>query len=463
MENDHSFISQEDLPLFEPTATFSYCQVLLKQGMQDKIATFDLFVRDMPRNRNFMIFGGLENTITRILNWKFSKSQIDLLKRKKIIKKELAKYLEKFKFNGDIYAMPEGTIFFPGETIIRITAPIIDANLFYAFLLNSVNSHIVFMSKAIRSVIAAEGKIVVSNGGRALGLENGFNFVRSAYLVGISTTLQLSPILKNDIPLLSKYVKSTFHAYIKSFSSEYEAFKAFVDEFPNNEATLMVDTYNFKNGVRNALEICRYLKTKNKKLNAIFVDSGDLHKNCIYAKKQLTQAGFGDVKIIVASNINEWKISELIKKKTPCDTFMAITELVTSSDDPKLEIVYKMAELREGHEITQVMKLSESKQSLPGRKQIFRLYKNGKMTNDIIGLENEKLGKKLLKHIVKQGRLIYSFPEMQKIKHYVAEQIYELPHSLKKLETVVPFNVACSQKLEILINKTKGDIMKKHH
>lgn len=450
------FITKEDLPLFESAATFSFCQVLLKKKMHRTVATFDLYVRDMPQNRNFLIFGGLEEVALNILEWKFTDRHLKILLKNKIIDKKFAAYLKKFKFSGTLKAMKEGTIFFPGETIIRITAPIIEANLFLIFLCNAVASNTIFMSKTIRSVLAAKEKTLLTNGGRAQGFEAGIKYVRASYLVGFAPALQLSPLVKHQIEI-PNIIKSTFHAYIKAFSSEYEAFKAFTDEFPDNEATLIVDTYNFENGVKNAIKICQYLKIKNKKIAYIFIDSGDLHARSVYARKLLDKADFKDVKILVASNLNEWRIKKLIDKKTPCDAIMAITELVTSYDDPKLEIVYKMAELREGNKVRQTMKLAKNKISLPGRKQIYRIEKNNKFVKDIIGLDNEKIiGEKLLKTIIKNGKLVYTFPKLEEIKKYIKSQINKLPEKYKRLETQKNnYQVEISKKLNILIKETK--------
>ncbi len=428
------FFTAEDLPLFEVTSTFAYCQVLKKLKMDKAIATFDLYVRDMPKNRNFLLFGGLEEIITHILQWRFNDNQIKVLLKQGVIGPELAGYLKKFKFRGSVHAMKEGTVFFPGEPIVRVTAPIIDANLFYVLLLNAVASHTVFLSKTVRSVLAAKDKIVVTNGGRALGFEIGAKYVRSAYITGCRTSLQFSPLLKYKIPLPDKCLKASFHAYIKSFPSEYEAFKALVDQFPNFEVSLMIDTYDFDKGLENAIEICRYLKKKKKGIAAIFIDSGDLKARCRLVRRKMDRAGFSNVKILVASNMDEWKIREFIDKGVPCDIFMAITELVTSADDPKLEIVYKMAEITNNGVTRPTMKFATGKLSLPGVKQIYRLSKNGIYCGDTIGIVGEKIGgKPLLIPVIVRGKLVYKLPKLDAIRSYVKEELAKLPAEFKKL------------------------------
>ncbi|MFH0856692.1 MAG: nicotinate phosphoribosyltransferase [bacterium] len=457
---NNNFFTKEDLSLFESAAIFSFCQVLKTRGMENQMATFDLFVRDMPKNRNFLLFGGLEEIINGIINWKFNKEDVAVLLNYGLIKEELAKYLEKFKFTGSVMAMKEGTVFFPNEPIIRITAPIIEANILFMFLINAVSSNTIFMSKAARSVLAAKGKPVFTNGGRAQGFEAGAKFVRSAYIAGLIPALQLSPLLKYKIPLPEKIIKSTFHSYIKAFPSELEAMMAFVEEFPDDEATLIVDTYDFEKGIMNAIKVCEHLKKKNKKIFSIFIDSGDLYGRTCRAREKLNSAGFSDVKIMVASNLNEWRVKGLMDKKIPCDSFMAITELATSYDDPKLEIVYKMCQLQDGDKIRQTMKLAPGKKSYPGVKQVFRTKEEDVFKKDIIGLENEKInGEKLLEPIIKEGKLAYDLPHITDIKKYAENQLKFLPDEYKRLETQSNYPVEISNGLSKLTEYTESKMV----
>jgi len=454
----HKYLfSYKDLPLFEPTAVFSYCQVLYSNKMEKQIATFDVFVRDLPKNRNFLILGGIEEIISYIINYKYDKKYIKYLLKTGIIKNNFAKHLFKYKFSGSINAMPEGTIFFPGEPIIRITAPIIEANLMFLLLVNTIASNTIFMSKAVRSCLAANGKPVLTNGGRAQSFESGMKYVRAAYLVGMEPALQLSPIIKYNISLPNKLVKSTFHAFIKAFNSEYEAMKAFALEFPDNEATIIVDTYDFKKGIDNVIKLSNYLKKRNKKILSIFIDSGDLYKNSCYARKKLDRAGFKDIKILVASNLNEERIADLERKEAPIDSYMGITEIATSYDDPKLEVVYKMAQLQNGKKVRQTMKLAHGKKSYPGIKQVYRIIKYNKMVKDVVGLENEKIkGMKLLTPIIKDGKLIYKFPNIEKTRELIKEQLNLLPSKLKKIKiSKILYKVKISKKLKKLAKNTQ--------
>jgi len=451
------YFTDDDMPLFESTAAFAFCNVLYKKGKNKEIATFDLVVRDMPNNRNFMLFGGLEEIIVYILNLRFKNKHIKSLLKAGLIGKEFASYLKKFKFSGSVHAMKEGTPFFPGEPVLRIIAPVIEANLFYIALTNITSSNTIFLTKSIRARLSAGDKTLLTNAGRAQGLEAGSKYLRAAFLTGFTTNLQLSGVEKFKIPLPAKLYKATFHAYIKSFPTEFEAMMVFAEEYPDNEATFMVDTYGLKNGMESVIKVCHKLKEKGKSIFSVFVDSGDLYEGAVYARKELDEAGFPDVKIILASNLNEWKIKELMDKNVPADSFMAITELGTSYDDPKLEVVYKMAELDDGKIVRQTMKFSPGKKSLPGRKQVFRAEENNRFIKDVIGIENENVaGEKLLIPMIEKGKLVYQLPRLEEIKEYIKKEVGKLPEKYKQLEVqALVYPVEISPKMQGLIEEVE--------
>lgn len=195
-------------------------------------------------------------------------------------------------------------------------------------------------------------------------------------------------------------------------------------------------------------------------INFCFVIHRDLYERSVWAREQLDEAGFQDVKIMVASNLNEWRIRELVDKKAPCDSFMAITELTTSSDAPSLEVVYKMAQIEHKGVIRQTMKLSPEKKSLPGRKQVYRVMEKGKMKKDIIGLEGENVkGKELLIPVIRNGKLVYKLPKLSEIKDYVAGQIKQLPEKLKKLAVQTPpYQIEISPGLKKLTKATQDKV-----
>lgn len=438
----------------ETNHTFSAGSIWLKLKMDKQIATYDLYVREMPPHRNFMLFGGLEEMIQDIKNWKYTPEQINYLVKIGVIGKEMKFYLKNFKFTGSVSAMPEGTVFFPGETIVRVTAPIVEASLFTMYLMNVVTSHTIFLSKAVRSVMAAQGKIVLGGGCRAHSFETNAKATRAMYLAGGGLPTTTAAICyKYKIPIPTAPVFLGQHAYIKSFGSELEAMQAFAKIFPD-QTSFMIDTYNIKKGLANAINVAQDLKKRGHKLRFVVIDSGDLSKETKIARRALDKAGLKFVKIFVAGNLDEYKLEQLAKKNIPADVFHVITELNTSSDAPKLEIVYKLAQLKDGKKIKYTAKLAPGKLSLPGEKQVFRVYdKNNVMRGDYIGLSNEKLGQPLLKEIFSTGKLVYRPPSLEQIRAYIQKEINTLSKNLRSISTETKYPVVVSENLKILLRK----------
>ncbi len=455
----HLFTPQ-DLHLYEIQNIYPACALWLENKMDKQIATYDLIIRDMPKNRNFLLFGGLEEVLQEIKRWKYTKNEINYLKKQKLATPKLTKYLKNFKFTGDLYALPEGTAFFPGEPVIRITAPLLEGNLFSMFLMNSICSNTIFLSKVIRSKIAAKSKQIITGGGmRAHSFESAMKGSRAGYLVGADTGFPAF-FRKYNINKPPKISINAYHAVIKSFPSEIEAMRAAADLFPNRSRP-MVDTYDFKQGIKNTIKVSKELKKKNQIINAITIDSGNLYKRSVHARKEFDKAGFPHIKIILCSNLDEWKINDLIKKKAPADSFLAVTEISTVADDPKLEIVYKLTELCNKNKTKLCAKFAKGKLSYPGKKQVFRTYKNKKAIKDIVGLDNEKLGQPLLQQMIKNGKVIYDLPALDQIRSHIKQELKTLPKRLLDIEKQHKYPVQISQKLKKLLAKAKKQYLKK--
>ncbi|MFA6474784.1 MAG: nicotinate phosphoribosyltransferase [Patescibacteria group bacterium] len=449
------YFTHSDLHLFELPQIFTAGSIWLESNMEHQVATFDLFVRSLPKNRNFLLMGGTEEIVRGILNWRYTGDEVRYLQKNNIITPRFARYLRGFHFTGDVYALPEGTVFFPDEPVVRITAPIIEGNLMTMFLINAFTSNTIFLSKVIRGVIAAKDKKFLASASlRAQSNESAFKFGRATYIAGGHGANMIPAFCrKYDLPF-SDPSRKTYHALIKSFSTETAAMSRAAEIFPNT-MDFMVDTYNFDRGLQHAIQVASELKRKKNSIKGITIDSGDLYKRSVQARKLLDKAGLKEVTITVASNLDEWKIDNLLSRSAPIDKFMALTEMIASKDAPSLEAVYKLAELQIGQTVVPKAKLASDKSNYPGKKQVFRVYQDGVMQKDIIGLEHEQLGRPLLRKMVEHGKLICRLLTLNEIRHYVLTQREELPSRLLSIKRNYAFPVGVSRQVNILMNKVR--------
>ncbi len=455
------FYTPDDLPIMDLDQIYMTSSAYLATGFKDVSATFDLLVRDMPQHRNFMVFTGLEEIIRGIVGWRYTDRHVKILRHHKLISPKFGKYLKQFKFYGTVYAMPEGSFFFPGEPVVRITAPLIEVNLLTAFLITSLTSNSIFASKFIRSVLVA-GKLNVigTSPNRALAFEQAFKSQRSSFITGSKNNP--SPVVREKLrEPRGDAATIAYHAFIKSYPTELEAMQVAARN-AKVELSLMIDTYDIKQGMKNALIVARDFQKKGKILKLV-VDSGDLLSGARYVRKELDKVGLKNVRITLASNLDEYKIDKLIKAKAPANTFIVNTEALTSSDDPKMEAVFKLAEIIRGDQIQYAMKLSPGKVSLPGCKQVFRVFKNGKYHHDVIGLEGEKLGTPLLRPMIVKGKQVYKLPSVMKIRSFVAQELKKLPEKLKDIWHEHMYPVKTSAKLQKLADKVRARHLRQYH
>ncbi len=382
--NKLRLINDSELPGFCLEHHFGLGSIFLEEGLAHKIATCDLMVRDRPPHRNFLIAGGLEAIINFIQNLHYDVSLVDHLLKTKRITDRFADYLKNFSFSGDIYALPEGTVHFPGEPLLRVTAPIIEANLITDQLIALANIDTLLLSKFARIRIAAQNVKCGLGFVRAQGIDAAWRSSRNAMFFDQMGFSNVSSALHLGFGSTASVFNAN-HAFIKSFDDELTALRAAAKHFPD-AISPMFDTYSVESGLTNVIQVADELKARGKRLESIVVDSGDLLAGAKYARQRLTEAGHPDVKIAVASNLDEYKIHQFLKAGMPADIFMIVTEAVTSADSPKLEMVYKTAQIDDGKRIRYTAKFSPGKLSLPGKKQVFRKLKAGIIEMDIIGL-----------------------------------------------------------------------------
>jgi nicotinate phosphoribosyltransferase len=463
-KNNHFLMDMSDIPLLDYSQIFVNNMTWLDRGIENDIATFDLVVRDLPPNWNFYIFDGLERFVDMLLQFRFDDAALELLKKMNYVDspKSVA-YYKNFKFTGEVSAMKDGTIFFPGQPIVRITAPAVEANMLTAFIMNAFSYPPRILTKSLR-VKLASGPTIFYIGSlvRLPGFEQGIYTLRAAYLLDSQIG---TPFVYRKFPELtppSKITSNINHAFIKSFSTEQEAFRYFLDILVKkaNFFYVMVDTYELKKGLASFIEEIKKTPNLDRKKVMITIDSGDLKQQAHYVREQLDKNDLREIRIQVMSSLDEYSIDEMVKSKTPIDCYISSTALINITDCPKLELVYKMAELKhKDGAVEQKAKLTKGKESFPGRKQVFRVYKNGKILHDIIGLEDEKLGRPLLEKIIENGKLLNPLPGIEETKAYLKSEIQTLPDLYKSISgEPLPSNVKISEKLNNLLEEVK----KKH-
>lgn len=452
--NNQRLIDDSELPGFCLEHNFGLGSIFLAEGMKDLTATFDLYIRDLPQHRNFLVAGGLEAIIGFIKNLHYDKKLIKHLVKSKRISKNFAEYLENFSFSGDIYALPEGTIHFPGTPLVRITAPIIEANLITDQLIALANIDSLLLTKLARVRLAAKNIKCSIGFVRAQGIDAGWRAARNSTFFENMGFNNVSAALRLGLKATASAFNAN-HAYVKSFETELESFRAAARIFPDAIAP-MFDTYSIEQGIDNAIKVADELKSKGKQLASVVVDSGDLLEVAKYARKKLNKAGHKKTKIAVASNLDEYKIANFIKSNIPADMFLLVTEIVTSADAPKLEMVYKVAQIESDESVRYTAKFSPNKLSLPGKKQVYRKLKNGVIEKDIIGIENEKLGNPLLIPIFKKGKLVYKIPTIEENREYMMKQLAILPTKYKDIFKEYKLPIEVSKEVKKLLNVVKS-------
>ena len=386
-------------------------------GRADQTAVFDLFVRRLPANRTYLIAAGLEQVLDYLATLRFSADQIDYLRKHPSFQNVSAgffDYLARFRFTGDVWAMPEGTVAFAMEPLVRVTAPIIEAQIIETFLLSTINFQTMIAAKASRIVTAAQGRSVIEFGTRrAHGTEAGLLAARAAYIGGCIGTSNVEAGHLFGIPTFGTLA----HSFIMSFDREDEAFQAFLKVFPTT-ATVLVDTYDTVEAVK------RLARDFGQQIAAVRLDSGDLLELSKQVRQILDEAGMTGTKIFASSDLNENRIADLIAGGAPIDSFGVGTELATSYDSPALSGVYKLAAIERKGLVTGRIKLSHDKATYPGSKQVWRSTdKAGACLNDLIALADEEQPcaqdgsgscRALLGVVMKEGRVVEGFSDVDR-------------------------------------------------
>lgn len=450
-----------------------------EEGMKDIIATFDMFYRRNPDKGGFAVMAGLEQVIEYLQNLKFTDEDIDFLRSKKIFSEEFLNYLKEFKFTCDVWAVEEGTPIFPGEPIVTVRGPIIQAQLVETMILLTVNHQSLIATKASRIVRAADGRAVMEFGSRRAHSYDGAVYgARAAYIGGVAGTACTISDRDFGIPALGTMA----HSWIQSFDSEYEAFCAYARRYPNS-CTLLVDTYNvIKSGIPNAIKAFdEILKPLGCRPKGIRIDSGDITYLSKKARKMLDEAGYEDCQICASNSLDEYIIKDMLRQGAPIDSFGVGERLITASSEPVFGGVYKVVSInKNGTEIPKI-KISENvaKITNPCFKDLYRLYdrETGKALADVITLFGEEIDDtrpytifdpehtwkkktldnfraiKLRKKIFEGGNLIYDIPDIKDIRERYRQQLDTLWEEVRRFENPHTYYVDLSKALWETKNK----------
>ena len=422
--NDSGLLTPAETSLlidrYEITMAASYHRL----GRNDP-AVFELFVRKLPPHRDWLVVCGLGPTLRLITEMRFGPPELEYLGTLGY-NDEFLGYLEGFRFRGNIEAMPEGTIAFPDEPLIRVTAPLIDAQLLETLLLNQINFQTMIATKAARIVLAADGKgesVIDFSPRRDHGVDAAMKVARASAIAGLGGTSNVAAAMRYGLPA----VGTMAHSYVLSFESEEEAFEAFIKENPDN-SLLLVDTYDTIEGVRRAIEASRRTEIP---LTGIRIDSGDLAALAGEARRLLDEAGLNPAVIVASGDLEAHRIAELCRTGAPIDLWGVGTELGTSRDSPVVNGVYKLvAELGDGG-WRGVAKRSEGKATLPGAKQVFRRFEEGAMAEDVVGTAEEELdGEPLLVSAMREGEILH-METLDQMRARTKHSIESLPIALR--------------------------------
>ena len=469
-------MSKRNLTLLTDLYELTMMQGYYEKGQNEKVI-FDVFFRQNPCNNGYSVCAGLDQVIDYIKNLHFTYDDVDYLRGLGIFKEDFLHYLSGFHFSGDIYAIPEGTVVFPKEPLLKVVAPIMEAQLVETAILNIINHQSLIATKTSRIVFAANGDGIMEFGlRRAQGPDAGLYGARAAMIGGCVGTSNVLAGQMFDVPVMGTHA----HSWIMSFPDEYTAFKTYAEMYPDN-CTLLVDTYDtLKSGVPNAIRVFQEFKDAGKPLikYGIRLDSGDLAYLSKEARKMLDEAGFPEATICASNDLDEFLLHDLKMQGAAIDSWGVGTNLITSKDCPSFGGVYKLAAIQnEEGEFVPKIKISENTEKItnPGNKTIYRIYEkaSGKLKADLICFADEVIDPKqdlllfdpmdtwkktklaggtytvreILLPIFKNGECLYKSPTLKEIAAYCREEKDTLWDETKRLFYPHRVYVDLSQKL----------------
>jgi nicotinate phosphoribosyltransferase len=418
-------------------------QAYLEQGMEDE-AVFEFFVRRLPAQRGFLMAAGLEQVLDFLEQLHVSPAELQWLKQTGRISRSCLDYLETLRFSGDVHAMEEGTVFFPNEPILRVTAPLPQAQLIETRIMNLLNFQTLIASKAARSVLVAGGKPLIDFGlRRAHGAEAGLFAARASYLAGFAGTATVLAGMEYDIPIYGTMA----HSFVQAHKDEKTAFEHFALAQPKN-AVLLIDTYDTEAAARKVVAMAPSLRQQGITVKGVRLDSGDLADHARKVRRILDEGNLPQAQILASGNLDEYQLQRLIAGGAPIDSFAVGTAMTTSADAPSLDCAYKLQE----YAGRPCRKRSEGKATWPGRKQVYRQYRrDGRCDYDLVTtVQASGTGDPLLHPVMTGGHRLVPARKLTELRERAATQLALLPDSLRSLECDHTYDVRISQPLQDL-------------
>jgi len=430
-------------PLTTDLYELNMVQAYLDRG-EDKEAAFEFFVRRLPSRRGFLLAAGLDDALDFLEHMHFSAEEIDWLKSTGRFRDNLIDYLAAFRFTGDVHAIPEGSVCFANEPLLRITAPLPQAQLVESRLINIMHYQTLIASKAARMVLAAPGKLLSDFGLRtAHGAEAGLYSARASYIAGFAGAANVLAGARYGIPI----VGTMAHSFVQVHHSESQAFEDFARARPEG-VVLLIDTYDTEKAAHKVVELAPRLAADGIAIRGVRIDSGDLTEMARRVRRILDDGGLKAVNIIVSGGVNEDVLQAMMAAKAPIDGFGIGVSLDVSTDVPALDCAYKLQE----YDGQPKRKLSEGKATWPGRKQVWRDYDGrGRMRGDVLSVESDRQdGERLIVPAMRRGKRIAPAPTLAQIREHAARELKRLPEPLARLEPGTEYPVKISDLLHAL-------------
>ncbi|MCX6648479.1 MAG: nicotinate phosphoribosyltransferase [Candidatus Bathyarchaeota archaeon] len=428
--------------LYQLTMNASY----LDNSKADEVASFEMFIRSLPKDWGYFVAVGLDEAIDYACTIRFTDDDVAYLQSLNTFSDEYLDYLRHFRFEGEITTLQEGTPITINSPMLRVTAKRPQAQLLETALLNIVNFQTLIASKASRVVNAAGRSKVIDFGlRRAQGFDAGVKGARAEYIAGVSATSNVEAAKDYNLPPSGTMA----HSFIMGFPDETDAYRAYAHTFPN-DSVFLIDTYDTLMGTKKAATVAKEMEAQGHHLKAVRVDSGNMRGLSKRIRRILDAENLQYVKIVVSSDLNEYKIDTFTRKGAPVDSYGVGTEMITAKPVSALPGVYKLVEDNYGPRI----KLSDRKKTYPGRKQLCRIEKNGKYLNDVLQLDEEApVGEPLLKKVATNGHRTHGRLPLEEIRDYSIESVSKLPEECKKIRRPEPYPLRISERLQTLTTR----------